>query len=359
MENTRSIKQEIKEEIPDENEQYDNLSVIQNVKDEAPELEDDFGNYEYATVTDVQDEQQQSDFQMHLESQAAIKLESYSSNIDFDEDDDDDEDDGDVPPHMQKECRNEIFVDGEPEIFVEDIKDSYSKENASDPLAINTNNVVCLNDSLPKKILNLTYTPLAPTSMKRHQPTAADQQRLPPTVEICEKRGRGRPPQIFTAALKPPPVKELVRKTYSLKHRLAHKTTVSNICHVCTRSFDNPIEFERHRRRCFFKCIKCNLICSEKAMLRIHHQTCQIQHRQRKPKCSNSEKAKLDLLGKKCADKTCVDSCDICCMKFNSSQELDAHRKQKHFFANSYACHLCSKKFETNFDAVCHLKRDH
>lgn len=359
MDNIRTIKQEIKEEIPDENEQQygDNISVIQNVKYESPEFEDDYGNYEYATVTTVTDaqEEQELDFETDLGSQQLkIKPNSFSTQrmIDFDEDEDEDEDEDVHQIHKQYE--NEIYVDGEP--LVEDISDSYSKENASDPLAINTK-MVYLNDSHPKTILNATHTPLASSSVKKLV------RRLPPSQSptvLLEKRPVGRPPQmpsIYVLRKTPTerPVKELVRKTYSQKHRLTSKTSVSNICYVCSRSFQNPVEFEKHKRRCFFKCKKCNLICGNEVLLKIHHQNCTIQNNDQKSKRSKCDKSKFIAVEK----KILMDSCDICCMKFNSSDELDKHRKEKHFFANSYACHLCTKKFETNFDAVCHLKQDH
>lgn len=371
MENIRNIKQEIKEEIPDENEQNGNLSVIQNVKYEEPELEDDYGNYEYATATDVQEEEQELD----SEPQPAIKAVCYSTRMVEFQYIENGSSDVHHQFHNEYENENEVFVNGEPEICVEDIGDSYLKENnASDPLAINTN-AINSNDNLPKTtILNSTHTPLASSSkqrlVRRLSPaspspppsSAPPPPRGPSSAEYFEKRPVERSQQMQSLFVvrkaAAPPVKELVRKTYSLQHRLAHKTSAScNICHVCARSFDNPVEFERHRHCCTFKCTKCNLIFSNKTLLRTHLQNCRLQNNYVKFKHSKRDKSKVTVshnpkfLG--------WDSCDICCMKFNSIHELREHRKQKHFFAKSYACHLCTKKFKNNFDAFDHLKRDH
>lgn len=380
-----SIKQEIKEEIPDEYEQYDSMETLQNVKNEL-EFEDNFENYEYASVTDEQEQEQHLDFNTELRTQPKTTLNSHSiqcendfdgkvdsDDDDQDEDKDEDEDDDVLHRHQfQTEYENQIYV--EPEIYVEDI--SYSKENASDPLALNTNVVVHSAGNLPKAvILNSTHTPLVSSSVKilvrQQQPpppppsTIASKSSPPSFVTLVKNRPIERPAQIPSVSSvyvrrKAPPVNELFRKTYSLEHRLAHKTTGWNTCQVCARKFYNPTEFEMHQRRCHFSCKKCNLIFQTLGELRAHHQKCKILSNCRGQKVHNNKdtnKSTLIVIDKKTTRR--MDSCDICCTKFSSWQELDLHRKQNHLVKGAYACHKCERRFDNSNDAVLHLKRDH
>lgn len=357
MESAWSIKQEIKEEIPDENEQYgNNIPITQNVKNES-EFEDELGNYEYA-VTDVQLEH--LDFETDLQTQPNMRPNLYSSQheYDFDEDEDDDED---ILTEIHTENENEVYVDDEPEIFVEDLG-----ENASDPLAINTK-AVYSNDNLPKAILNSTHTPLAPTSMKmlvRRLPPSTSASPSPSSsvaAASLEKRRQierlQQLPSVY-AQRKTPPISELFKKTYSLEHRSAHKTTGWK-CHVCARTFSYLTEFEVHRRRCFFNCKKCNLIFKTMLDLQAHHRKCRILSNYRRQKINNSknsDKSTLVVVERKSQSKN---SCDICCTTFNSKQELELHRNQNHLVKNAYACHKCERRFDDSNDAVRHLKQDH
>lgn len=377
-----SVKKEIKEEIPDENEHYDtNIQLIQNVKDELL-FEDDLGNYEYATVADGQ--QQQEDYS-NLETDLLIplKLPPNSYNLQrehyFDYDDDDEYNDDEVKridsTHAKHE--NQVFVDGEPEIYVENISENNcSKEYASDPLAINTD-VIRSNDNRPTAILNSTHTPVAAPSVKmlvrRRKPSPpisplpppAKPPQLPvqlPIKKQRKKRSRTLPPEYHPR--QPSAANELFRKTYSVEHRLAYKTDC-NTCQVCARKFYNPSEFETHRRKCFFGCKKCNLIFQTATQLKAHYTKCSISLTDRKRKTdwiirmrkkSGSPSSSTMVMAPK---RSCKKSCDICCTTFNSKHELDLHREKNHLVKNAYACHKCEQRFDDADDAKLHLKYDH
>lgn len=391
MECAWSIKREIKDEILDDNEQFDsNVSIIQNVKDEL-EFEEDFGNYEYATVTDEHDE----DFKTE-QIQPKVARNSYSAQRaddfnDYDDDDDDDEEDEDEDGDVNQfhaEHENRIYVDGEPEIYVDAISDSNcSKENASDPLAIDINVLQPSINHHPKAILNSTHTPIAPATRKilirrrRLPPAPAPAPEPPlsppsisPIASFKRQRPMGRPrklPSVYRRR-EPPPANELFKKTYSLKHRLANKTTDCNTCHVCARTFYYPAEFEAHRRRCFFSCKKCSLIFQTALQLKAHHSKCIIPTNPRNLKKTSykndtaslslaptpSSSSSLALLAFENKNGHMI-SCHMCCTTFSSKKDLDLHRKQSHFVKSLFACHKCEQRFDSNDAAVLHLKLYH
>lgn len=316
MDEALCIKQEIKEEIQDENEQCENMSEMHHAEfDEGDGFGDEYGNYEYAMA--AHERKQECDSGQEPDPEPGSHRTQHS--IDFDED----------PRQTHTEYEIEAYIDDEPEIFIENLEDQHLK----DPLAMNTN-VVCSNGSVAKAMPHLTPSPASLTQAPVE----------PPLVELYRMRP--------VMPSKVPPIKPVVStKTYSSAHRLV-TTRPSHSCPHCARSFANSHELVTHRNLCFLKCKKCNLICRSVTQLRLHNQHCTKQISKQKKAVASREVT----AGKKARKGN---SCDICCTQFSSAKELAAHRKQNHFIANAYACHLCERKFDFNYDAVNHLKRDH
>lgn len=224
------------------------------------------------------------------------------------------------PIQNQIECEN-VFIDGEPEICITNLPNR-SKEDASDPLALSTP---------PRK-------PSPCTQPKRF------------IIEL--KRAK-----------KAPPVKDLVNRTYSSRHRNATKDR-HHACKTCKRPFADIVSLQNHTRVCILnknKCQHCNLIFQTFSYLVDHMKTCRVANgnsNEISTTLTPTERVRLSsTLGS--SSRNACKSCNICYIKLGSEEQLAAHRKQSHFIANAYACHLCENKFDNERDALLHLQNAH
>lgn len=312
METTR-VKQEIKEEIPDEmytndEEHFANISTPQNVKFDY-EFEEELSDYEYSepvgeynAIEDVGDSSLG-----HSSGHPAERSATEQQH------------------HVEYE---DVYVDGEPEVCLENFPvliDNRPNESASDPLAF--------------------HAPVAEV------PHNVDQPRKEPKLYVVRTVRAEQVRKVL-------PVKALVNRTYSSKHRTANKVIERKqlfTCVGCNQSFHNPLEYQRHKNSCYFKCEKCNLIYRKEELFIMHQ----------KKYCSKHANKTLKEDGQPLTFNTPDQfrrkkiSCNICYTELESTQQLEAHRKENHFTPNAYACHLCDRKFDSDMEAVIHLNRDH
>lgn len=343
-----SVKQEIKEEIPDEsfddeNGLYDNHSAMQNVKHEV-EFEDELDQYYSMAVSqqpEFVEDDQDSEFETELNALPTIDTHSTSNS---EEDDNDEEQQQQHHHHQPVHMEDYVYVEDEPEVFYEDISDNFCKENASDPLAMNTT-AAYANDTARATITHPPNAPAAATLIR----LPVGQKRPPPKMPEQNQK--------LLVIRKVPPVNQLVNKTYSSAHRLPPKPKTWHTCDVCARSFSNPNELRQHRSRCFFKCKKCNLICNTSAQLKTHIKQCTTAPSKTKKQIQKQRSAEALRARAKLDQSQTLPN--IYCSEFDSDEELYTHRKQSNIVANAYACHLCERKFDTNLDARDHLERDH
>lgn len=144
-----------------------------------------------------------------------------------------------------------------------------------------------------------------------------------------------------------PPVRDLVQKTYSKRSTNDPKPAQKFNCSTCKRSFRSTFELLLHEAACF-KCKQCNLIFKDSECFNKHMKTCKQTVVRKKLSWRNEQST---------ASKR--KSCNVCMTTFMFDEDLEEHRKIKHFVSNAYACHLCDSKFDSEDEAHIHLKNAH
>lgn len=149
-----------------------------------------------------------------------------------------------------------------------------------------------------------------------------------------------------------PPVSHLVQKTYSKRNINDPKTEQKPalkqfICSTCKNHFKSMSELQQHERICF-KCKQCNLIFQDLKYLIKHMKKCQKSVMQKRRNWRSEE-----------SNRSNKKSCDICMTTFLFNEDLEEHRRKKHFVSNAYACHLCDSKFDSEDETHIHLKNAH
>lgn len=142
-------------------------------------------------------------------------------------------------------------------------------------------------------------------------------------------------------------------KTYSRrKPNGIAKVTIKHVCYMCKKIFPNEILLSFHQKlKHKVKCKRCNLLFLNVESWRDH---------QINSNCSKYEDIQKMFPGLKPTTKKPkrnMNSCDICYVQFDCSDELNEHRKSHHFAA--FACHMCNKKFDTIEATKIHLKHVH
>lgn len=250
--------------------------------------------------------------------------ESMLLNVVKDEEDSNDYEDNqpNYQDHFKMYCSGnteKVFVNGEPEMHIPtNMQPINNKEDNSDPLDI---------------------TPERPTSASI-QPNLNNTQL---TTGKCDNFKKIR----VVRALIPPPVKDLVQKTYSKKHKEA-----PHLCTICKKIFPSVYLLREHERSCF-KCKQCNLIVANMTHLVNHMKKCR-RKRQDEPTNSapNKQMRHGGFMGRS-------KSCNICSFTFLSYKDLVEHQRQNHATPNAYACHICDKKFDSETEALSHISTCH
>lgn len=300
------IKTEIKEETPDEmfeNGIYSDASVVSHaVKSEFNELD----NYEY--------EQPEEYSMLHGE-------EDSSTSDDFNA--------KHAPKRKHIECEN-VYIDGEPEVCITNfngLMQNRSKEDASDPLA-----------------LHITPVERPIQERARQEPSKPSNYEQPKRICIVSTK-------------RAPPVKDLVNRTYSSKYRKL-KAGTRYSCETCKKLFSDVNQLRNHEHFCISKqnkCRNCNLIFQRTEYLMEHVKKCpKVANEPGKPTPNASVQSQLYKISHRSSK-----SCNICLVELGSEDELAKHKKENHFVANAYACHMCDSKFDTEQDALLHLRNTH
>lgn len=217
------------------------------------------------------------------------------------------------------ECEN-IYIDGEPAVLLTNFNGSvqnHLKDDALDPLAINT--------PIERQIQRRIQTDITPS--------------LHPAKRIC-----------IVSNMKAPPVKDLVNRTYSSKCRKP-KSDAGCVCKTCEKIFSDSTQLRNHERICNLKCMNCNLIFQRKEYLTKHMKRC--------IPGNHSETSIVPAQSRIRNSHRNSKSCNICLVELGSIEELAKHKKENHFVANAYACHVCDRKFDSNLEAVIHLQDTH
>lgn len=291
------IKQEIKEELLD-----DIYTNSEEIYDESMMLE---------MVKYEEDEDQPNDENLNTsEIYSKVIKPNQSNQVTCDDDNFVENDD--------------LYVDGEREVFIANLNQNYSKESTSDPLAFH---------AAPESI---------DTEVDPHKNSQLD----PPSTDSNHKK------VVRVRVLrtpKVPPLNKLVYKTYSQEHRTAPSKRQIHSCSTCKKIFGNLNQLREHERNCF-KCEQCNLIVISMEYL-VNHLT----------KCRR-KKDEHKLLSKRLQNTSGSiekKSCNICYISFVSDDDMEEHQKQNHTIPNAYACHLCESKFDSEFEAHQHLGNAH
>lgn len=333
------IKAEIKEEIPDD--YFDNeTSNNRNVTSQLINIDE--------IKTDYYQFQEPEEYSFHPDEEDSSDSDDYSVRI----------------PAKRNliECEN-VYVDGEPEVSINHfngLTSNRSKEDACDPLdplAIHT----------PAERPNGQQNHSQQThSQSNHSQQIHSQQTH--SQQIHSQPNHNHQPNIqqnhyvqakrlnVLRILKAPPVKDLVNRTYSSKCRKLN-TDTQLVCRTCKKSCLNANDLLEHRRICNstkHKCHSCNLIFGRMEYLTNHMKKCPKLHERSKklPKASQQTQIRI-------STKFNKKSCTICCIELGSAEELAEHERKNHFVPNAYACHLCDSKFDSEQDALIHLRNTH
>lgn len=315
------IKEEIKEEIPDElfnddEKQYDDLMLADRVKsdiDDDDDVDDDDedeldNNYEYTNAATY------SNFD-GSDAQSQPKVYTRKRIVD----------------HATKSVESEnVLIDGEPEVSITKFSSLMRNRGCvspTDPLAI--------------------HAPLETPDSSLNCPPKVIQ---PQTSSTAKRACAVRLGEIL-------PVKNLVSKTYSSKHRTMAKAkfTPQHICNNCKHIFRTQIELRNHEQTCYYKCEHCNLIFVTMELMLKHRNKC----KKSDEKMSATRSRQAQTQAKSYYSFKKKRSCNICYAEFGFEEELIDHRKQNHVMPNAYACHLCDKKFDLEHEAVTHLALYH
>lgn len=254
----------------------------------------------------------------NYEGNESMLLNVVKDEEDFDEYEDNQPNYQDEDASSCSENTEKVFINGEPEIYIPiNVQQINFKEENSDPLDI---------------------TPEQPTSTSM-QPIIRDIQMT------SEKRDNFKRIRVIRLMKEPPPVKDLVQKTYSKKHKEAPHS-----CTVCKKIFCSVHLLREHERSCF-KCKQCNLIVSTMSHLVNHIKKCR-RKEQNEPANSPKQIRHAGYVGSK-------SSCNICSFTFLSNKELVEHQRQNHATPNAYACHICDRKFDSETEALCHISTCH
>ncbi|XP_055310374.1 zinc finger protein 60-like [Sitodiplosis mosellana] len=223
-----------------------------------------------------------------------------------------------------------VFVNGEPEIYIPTVQPTNYKESNSDPLYIT-----------PEPTITTTSASIAPVIHNTQLPTAKREEFKKFRVVRAVKDMKSD----LNLKVKVPPVKDLVQKTYSKKHK-----ELQHPCTICRRIFSSVRLLREHERSCF-KCKQCNLIVASMSHLVNHMKKCR---RKRKDVLANAS-SKQHPRNSHVPDR----SCNICSSTFQSVFELEEHQRRNHLTPNAYACHICDKKFDSESQAHIHISSSH
>lgn len=317
------IKDEIKEEVPDEllfdceEKQYDNFAFSERVNsDEDDDVDDENGdeldNYEYTNAATY------SSFDVPaVRSTPKVYTRKRKMNPT-------------INPTKNVECEN-VYIDGEPEVSITNFSSLMRNrgcESPIDPLAIHAP-----HQQQPERPLN------NPSSVLIQQPQTS----------ATAKRARTVPFGSFA------PVKNLVSKTYSSEHRTMSKAKITqHICNNCKHIFRTQIELQNHEQTCYYKCEHCNLIFATMELMLKHRNKCKKSNEKMK-----SAKSRQMPVPHKSNHLLKRRACNICYAEFGFEGELIDHQNTHHVMPNAYACHLCDRKFDLEHEAVNHLTNDH
>lgn len=213
-----------------------------------------------------------------------------------------------------------VYVQGEPEIYLPSPNQNNLRESSSDPLA--------LYNTAPEPT---TIT----TTISNPQPIAVHNTQLP----FANSRRKFKKVRVV-AARHVPPVKDLVQKTYSKKHK-----ELPHVCTTCKKIYPSAPQLRDHERNCF-KCKECNLIYGSIVHLANHMKRCRRRKGGEKNQLTKSQNRNPYVKSK---------SCNICSSTFLTDEEFEEHRKRNHIIPNAYACHLCDSKFDSEHEAHLHV----
>ncbi|XP_031620658.1 zinc finger protein 639-like [Contarinia nasturtii] len=218
-----------------------------------------------------------------------------------------------------------VYVDEEPEVFIANFP--HDTKEVNDPLA---------------------------STEQQEEPEQQQEEPGHQEAEVKPKFWSSDVKMRKVRVIRTPPLKNLVKKTYSLQHRMASKSQIRtsglpgtcNSCRTCKKSFESVTHLRQHELACF-KCKHCNLIVISLNYLVHHMAKCR---RKIDTSKSVSKGRSNGGLNKK--------SCHICYAKC-TNEEMEEHLKRNHLIPNAYACHLCDCKFDSEFEAHQHLKKAH
>lgn len=337
MDVTTYIKHEIKEEdcsddvFAHDHDDYDeNFETIIKSEHETviEEYQDDLGNYEYAKPE--QQDQRETESESEPESEnISVRASKPNRNRPYSK----------RYSAKRVACEN-IYIDGEPEVCIENFNVLNNQTNSAiDPLA-SCDEPEGRRSDRTKNVNQLTSSSISMASSSSE------------TISIYHFK-------------KVPPVQKLVNKTYSIKHRTAHKTksmatpTTTYKCDRCNQTFYGASEYRDHyvKNQCLYKCSDCNLIYRSAQLLKIHKtKFCSTKPLKKHKHPIKQTKPVTQMIE---PSQFVQKSCNICLVKIDSSDEWTEHQRKYHFMPNAYACHLCDQKFDYDYQVMWHLNRDH